>query len=155
LTLSLAPGAELLGWDVTALGLPAADLPFATGCLTQNIEMPGVWLERGRLDAGDLRLMDSPAGMAGNRCIASLFFATGSPMERQRRELALEATRAVLARHALAATSGATCPNSSVLVVRVLAPLVEPAMELLREIRTVWRQLLWQKSPSTPRIWFM
>jgi urease accessory protein len=155
LNLALAPGAELLGWDVTALGLPAADLPFSTGRLTQHIEMQGVWLERGHIDAGDLRLMDSPTGMAGNRCIASLFFATGTPMERLRREQALEDTRAVLARHALAATSGATCPNSRVLVVRVLAPLVEPAMELLREIRTVWRQLLWEKSPSTPRIWSM
>jgi urease accessory protein len=29
--LDLAPGAELLGWDITALGLPHAQLPFERG----------------------------------------------------------------------------------------------------------------------------
>ncbi len=47
----LAPGAELLGWDITALGLPAADLPFVQGSFAQHIEVPGVWLEQGRIAA--------------------------------------------------------------------------------------------------------
>ena len=33
LTMDLAPGAELLGWDVTALGLPNANLFFVAGHL--------------------------------------------------------------------------------------------------------------------------
>jgi urease accessory protein len=41
LQLNLEEGAELIGWDVTALGLPNAGLPFDTGRFSQHIEMPG------------------------------------------------------------------------------------------------------------------
>jgi urease accessory protein len=41
------------------LGLPA-DLPFVQGLFRQHLEIPGVWLERGILNAEDSRLMDSP-----------------------------------------------------------------------------------------------
>jgi urease accessory protein len=58
LTLNLGPQAELIGWDATAFGLPHAALPFEQGSFLQHIEMPGVWLERGRVDASDLRLMN-------------------------------------------------------------------------------------------------
>ncbi|MBI2748276.1 MAG: urease accessory protein UreD [Burkholderiales bacterium] len=110
ITMELAPGAELLGWDVTALGLPLAEQPFVRGALRQHIELPGVWLERGTVDASDTRLLNSPVGLAGQRCIV---------------------------------------------VVRVLAPVVEPAMDLLRALRHAWRQQLWAISPSSPRIWSM
>ena len=56
LTMHLAPGAGLLGWDVTALGLPGAGLPFARGQFQQHLEVPGLWLERGLIDATDERL---------------------------------------------------------------------------------------------------
>lgn len=155
ITMDLAPGAELLGWDVTALGLPLADQPFVHGALRQHIELPGVWLERGMVDAADTRLLNSPAGLAGQRCMASLFFVTGTPLSRERRQQALDGARAVLAAHPLAATAGATSPHPQVVVVRVLAPVVEPAMDLLRALRHAWRQLLWDKTPSSPRIWSM
>ncbi|MBK6591437.1 MAG: urease accessory protein UreD [Burkholderiales bacterium] len=155
LTLDLAPGAELMGWDVTALGLPHANQPFLLGSLRQHMELPGVWLERGAVRASDTRLLDSPVGLAGLRCMASLFFVTGTPLTRERRLLALEGAREHIATHALAATAGATSPQAQVIVVRVLAPVVEPAMELLRTLRNTWRQRLWSKSASSPRIWSM
>ncbi len=155
LTMELAPGAELMGWDITALGLPLANLPFVLGHFRQHIEVPGVWLERGAIDASDSRLLDSPAGMAGHKCLASFFFITGQPIPRERRERALDSARAVIAQHALAGTAGATSPHPQVLVVRVLAPVVEPAMALLRTLRNTWRQELWAKSASSPRIWSM
>jgi urease accessory protein len=40
-----------------------------------------------------------------------------------------------------------------VLVVRVLAPLVEPALQLLKAVRRAWRPLLWQLPPDEPRGW--
>ena len=155
LTMELAPGAELMGWDVTALGLPLANLPFESGHLRQHIEVPGIWLERGTIAASDARLLDSPAGLAGNKCLASVFFIAGRPLTRARRERALESARAVIAAHTLASTAGATSPHPQVLVVRLLAPLVEPAMGLLRALRNTWRQELWGKSPTSPRIWSM
>ena len=75
-----------MGWDITALGLPSAGLPFDKGHFLQHIEVPGVWLERGLMQANDRRLMNGPLGLAGQRCMASLFFVSGSPMARGRRE---------------------------------------------------------------------
>jgi urease accessory protein len=151
----LAPGAELLGWDVTALGLPAADQPYLSGSFAQHLEVPGVWLEQGRIDAQDARLMDGPLGLAGRRCLGTLFFVAGTPIERTRREAALECVRELIDAHALRATAGATSPHPQVIVVRVLAPLVEPAMGLLRQLRAAWRRQLWQLEAVPPRIWAM
>ena len=155
LTLNLAPGAECMGWDVTALGLPHAGQPFETGRFVQHIEAPGRWLERGVINAADHRLLESPLGLAGHRCMASLFFVTGRPLDRARRDTALDAARAVMDAHALKATAGATSPNGQVVVVRALAPQVEPAMQLLRQVRAAWRAALWQLCAEPPRIWSM
>ena len=155
LTLNLAPGAECMGWDVTALGLPHAGQPFETGRFVQHIEAPGRWLERGVINAADHRLLESPQGLAGHRCMASLFFVVGTPLERARRDTALDAARAVMDAHALKASAGATSPNGQVLVVRALAPQVEPAMQLLQQVRAAWRAALWQLCAEPPRIWSM
>lgn len=153
LVLDLAPGAELIGWDITALGLPASGLPFDRGSLRQHLEMPGVWIERGRVDAADRRLLDSPLGLAGNRCMASLFFCCGSALQRQRQALALDSARAVMQAHALCNAAGATSVNPQVVLVRVLSPLVEQAADLLRQVWAAWRRELWQIAPQLPRIW--
>lgn len=155
LTLNLAPSAECMGWDVTALGLPHANQPFETGRFVQHLEVPDLWLERGAINAADHRLMQSPLGLAGHRCMASLFFAAGSPLDRTRRDAALDAARAVMDAHALKATAGATSPNPQMVVLRVLAPQVEPAMQLLKAVRVAWRQVMWEMSGEPPRIWAM
>ena len=155
LTMRLAPGAELIGWDVTAFGLPAANQPFAQGSFCQHIEVPGVWLERARIAASDTLLLNSPLGLAGHRCMASLFFVAGSKLERNRRQQALDVARRVIEAHPLCATAGATSPDGQVVVVRVLAPLVEPAMTLIRQVWQVWRGHFWQLPVSIPRIWSM
>ena len=155
LSLDLAPGAELIGWDITALGLPTANQPFERGSFRQHIELPGVWLERARLDATDTLLLNSPLGLAGQRCLATLFFVAGSKLERNRRQDALDSARAVIETHPLYATAGATSPDGQVVVVRVLAPLVEPAMDLLRQVWQAWRAQLWALPCALPRIWSM
>ena len=83
LRMELAPGSELMGWDVTALGLPESGLPFDRGGLLQHLELPGHWLERGRIAASDDRLMNGPLGLAGRRCLATLFLVSGSDFPRQ------------------------------------------------------------------------
>ncbi len=155
LVMALEPGAELLGWDVTAFGLPQADLPFVEGSFAQHIEVPGVWLERGRIKASDTRLMDGPTGLSGARCMASLFLVTGTVLERKRRQQALDLARALIADSPIAGTAGATSPNPQVIVLRAVAPLVEPAMQLLRSVRNAWRRELWQLPDCNPRIWAM
>ncbi|NVM86629.1 urease accessory protein [Variovorax sp. SG517] len=153
LSIEVEPGAELIGWDVTALGLPNAGQPFERGTYLQHIEVPGVWLERGRIDAADQRLLQSPIGLGGQRCLASLFFVAGSPIARARRDALLAHARTLLDASPLAESAGATSPHAEVVVLRVLAPVVEPAMLLLRQVWQAWRTELWRLPPATPRIW--
>ncbi|MBK6006272.1 urease accessory protein UreD [Ramlibacter ginsenosidimutans] len=153
LRMQLDRGAELIGWDVAALGLPQARLPFVRGNVLQHIELQDAWLERGRIAAGDARLLDGPLGLAGHRCLASLFFASGEEIPRARREALLDAARAAIEGHPLATSAGATAPAARVVVVRVLAPLVEPALQLLRAVRRAWRPLAWQLPADEPRGW--
>jgi urease accessory protein len=54
---------------------------------------------------------------------------------------------------ASALVAGATSPHPQVLAVRVLSPLVEPALDLLKRLRGVWRRELWQLEATPPRTW--
>ncbi|MCH7343769.1 urease accessory protein UreD [Pelomonas sp. CA6] len=149
----LAPGAELLSWDLTAFGLPGAGQAFDAGCFTQHLEIPGLWLERGALDGGDALLKDGALGLAGHRCLGTLVFAAGGVLSPERRERALERVRERIEADPLRASAGATCAQDSVLVLRVLAPVVEPAQRLLRDCWALWRELLWDLKGQEPRLW--
>ncbi len=151
----LEPGAEMMGWDITALGLPNAGEQFERGVFNQHMEIPGLWLERARIDSVDKRLLDSPLGMAGMRCMGTLFFASGSAITRQRREALLDAVRCVIGQSELAATAGATAPNPRMVVVRTLSPVVEPAMKTLRACWASLRSVAWSMADKPPRIWSM
>lgn len=157
----LAPGAEMIGWDVLALGLPAASEAFddaqaAHGSFTQEIELPGVWLERGTVAASDSLLLDSPLGWDGKRVMATMWFATGAPLTAARREALLDAARTALPPDATAGVvHGCTSPHAELVVVRALAPRVEPAMVQLGAIWRAWRRLAWDLDAPLPRIWRM
>ncbi|MEY4563923.1 MAG: hypothetical protein RLZZ618_3200 [Pseudomonadota bacterium] len=149
----LAPGGEMMGWDVLALGLPASKQPFDEGRFTQQIELPGVWLERGTIDGSDTRLLQSPLGWAGHTVMGTLWFAAGSAVASARREALLQQAREVMDVHPLRSTAGATSAHDQVVVVRVLAPRVEPAMQLLTEVWKRWRPLAWDLPATVPRVW--
>jgi urease accessory protein len=149
----LQPGAEMIGWDLLALGLPASDRPFDRGRFTQAIDLPQRWLERGVIDASDTRLLDSPLGWDGHRVMGTLWFAAGSALTAERRELLLDAARASIAGSALAATAGATAVHESVLVLRVLAPRIEPVMTLFGATWAAWRHAAWSLAACMPRVW--
>ena len=150
---NLAPTAELMAWDVTALGLPSSDMAFTKGHFQQHLEIPGVWLERGNLRGDDTRWLNSHLGLAGQKCLASLVFASGNNIEPQRAAQALEAAREVLEAHPLRLQAGITCAHPQVIVLRVMSPLVEPSMDLLKQVWAVWRHTLWALPSTPPRIW--
>ncbi len=151
--LDLAPGAEAIGWDVLALGLPAAGEAFAAGAFTQHLELPGRWLERGRIAASDARLLDSPLGLAGQRVMATAWFASGTALNDAQHEGLLGAARECATASLLAPRCGVTSPHASIVVLRALAARVEPAMTLLQQVRAAWRRQAWGLAPNTPRIW--
>jgi urease accessory protein len=150
---NLAPTSELMAWDVTALGLPSSAMAFEQGHFQQHLEIPGVWLERGNLRGDDTRWLNSPLGLAGQKCLASLVFASGNNIEPQRAAQALEAAREVLEAHPLRLQAGVTCAHPQVIVLRVMSPLVEPSMDLLKKVWAVWRHTLWALPSTAPRIW--
>ena len=150
---NLAPTAEMMAWEITALGLPNANLPFERGQLQQHMEVTGVWLERGLLDAQDSRLMDGPLGLAKHRCMATLVFACGAGLKRDRRDLGLELARNYTEVASLDVVAGVTSPNPRIVVLRTLSPLVEPAQTLLRQVWAAWRKGLWDMGDKPPRIW--
>ncbi len=150
---NLAPSAELITWDVTALGLPSSDMAFTQGHFQQHLEIPGVWLERGNIRGEDTRWLNSPLGLAGSKCLASLVFASGSAIDSDRTTQALEAAREVIESHPLCLQAGITCVHPQVIVLRVMSPLVEPTMDLLKKVWAVWRHTLWALPSTPPRIW--
>ena len=149
----LAPTAELITWDVTSLGLPSSGQAFTQGHFQQHLEIPGVWLERGNIQGHDTRWLNSPLGLAGQKCFASLVFASGSPIPLERVDGALEAARLVMEATPLKLQAGITCAHPQVIVLRVMSPLVEPTMDLLKQVWAVWRHALWQLPSEPPRIW--
>jgi urease accessory protein len=157
----LAPTAQMMGWDVLALGLPAAreafdDPAHAQGEFTQRIEIPGVWLEKGTVRSADALLLDSPLGWAGLRVTGTMWLAAGQAMHRDLIEGLLEEARRLISEldpslgtvHA-----GATSAHQQLVVVRVLAERVEPLMTLLQRIWAQWRVQAWGIAPCPPRVW--
>lgn len=166
---TLEEGAEMIGWDLLALGLPTAQAPFERGSVLQHLEVPGAWLEHGRLAADDKLLLDSPLGFAGRRVVATVWWASGAPMGRAQRERLLETARdcfeadtfrrgpepaeRAVAQPDAALVAGATSPDGRVVLCRVLAHRVEPAFALCRAVRAAWRREGWGLPPAPPRIW--
>ncbi|MFM2058330.1 MAG: hypothetical protein RLY71_2715 [Pseudomonadota bacterium] len=154
LRFDLAPDAEMFGWDLLALGLPAAGLPWQRGSYLQRLELPGVWLEQARIDASDTLLLDSPLGWDGQRVLGTFWFAAGRAIERQRREALIEQARTLIDADALVgARAGVSCAHDEVIVLRALASRVEPLMALFGRIRAAWRQTAWGLAACPPRIW--
>lgn len=156
----LEPGAEMIGWDLLALGLPAAGAPFASGRFAQQLHWPGHWLERGTLRSDDAALLDGPLGLAGRRVLGTLWWAAaltaGGPSVRGAHvEALLDAARSHLApgAEAAAVAAGVTAPGPGLVVLRALGPGVEPVMALLRAVRADWRRLAWGLAPHPPRVW--
>jgi urease accessory protein len=153
LRFELAPGAEMIGWDILGLGLPARGELFDEGSFTQQLEIPGVWLERGTIHGDDTRLLHSPLGWAGRSVLGTMWFAAGQALDPERREGLLSLAREHIGQAGQAIDAGATATHDQVAVVRVLAHRVEPAMNLFQSVWKAWRGLAWELSAQAPRVW--
>jgi urease accessory protein len=130
-------GASMIGWDITCLGLPAAGESFAAGQLLQHLELEGRWLDRGRIEAADDRLLRSPLGLAGHPVIGTAW-------------VAWDGSSALAADQLLAAASQL---EPGLIVVRALADRVEPVSAVFRALRQAWRGSLWHLGRCEPRVW--
>jgi len=175
--IELSPGSQAMGWDLLALGLPAAGAPFEAGEFTQHVSLrvnpqpegsvatgssfgaPAaladhpIWMERGLIRAQDTRLLDSPLGWAGRRVLATVWWVTSEPLPPARREALLDAARECPADPTLQGRAGVTNPLPHVVVARALADRVEPAMQWMCAVRAAWRREAWGLDAHPPRIW--
>ena len=150
----LADEAEMIGWDLLALGLPAAGETFAAGRFVQHLELPGVWLERGVIDSADTLLLRSALGLAGRSALLTLWFASGRPMADARVDTLVEAAREhALVHGAHDVVAGVTVLQQRVIVLRALAHRIEPAMAMAQAVRAAWRGAAWQLAATAPRVW--
>lgn len=149
----LEPGAEMIGWDVTALGLPASGEPWRRGRFEQTVHLPDVWLEQARIDAADTLLLDSPLGWAGRRVLATAWWSSGDAPPSARVGELLDVAREAIRTHGGGGVAGVTSPHPRAVVLRVLGERVEPLMGLLHAVRDRWRQSAWQMAPCAPRVW--
>jgi urease accessory protein len=149
--LELAPGASLFAAEVLGLGLPAAGQPFDSGRLLQHLEVAGLWLDRGWLDAADRALLDGPCGLAGHRVLGTLVYAQTTALADA--EVLLTDSRALLAEVPLSGITHLASPRSAVLLARVVGDEVEAVTLALRRVRALWRERLWGLPGSDPRIW--
>lgn len=155
-TFHLAPEAEMMGWDVLGLGLPAAQQPWQRGHYRQRLTLPGLWLERADLRADDALLLDSPVGWGGDRVLGTMWMAMSCNRSTTEVEPLIEASRALMAaQHGLPVRAGITHPDPRLVVVRALASRTEPILTLFQALRAHWRQQAWGLAPHRPRIWAM
>ena len=107
-------GAEMIGWDVTALGLPASEQPFVAGRFTQSIELPGPLAgarhdRRRRRARCSTRRSAGPGSACWRRCGSPpAARSRAAPRSPARRRRAAAATR-----HPLRPTAGATAPHQA------------------------------------------
>ena len=149
----LLPLAEMIGWDILGLGLPASGEDFDRGSVTQTVRVNRVWLEHGAIDGTDRRLLDSPLALAGQRVLGLMWCAAGTALAQDRRDALLDAARQAGVAHALHASAGTTSPHAQVVLLRALAPRVEPLMRLFSSVWAAWRLVAWGLPACTPRVW--
>jgi urease accessory protein len=160
----LAPGAAVLGWDLICLGLPASGQAFDRGVLHQRLEVLPGWLECATIDAADQRLLQSPLGLAGRSVIGTAWLAWGEADGRDAlAERWVDAARAAAERAVsgvMAAAEdghrvafGITRLQPNVIVARVLATCAEHAWPVLRAVRAAWRSEAWSLAVCEPRVW--
>ncbi|MFO1253060.1 MAG: urease accessory protein UreD [Inhella sp.] len=142
---------ELLASELLVLGLGAAGQPFDEGELLQELHIEGLWRDRGWIRAQDRALLDGPCGLAGLPVLGTLVLAQAQAWSGPQAEALLERSRALLEAQPIRAA--VTLLHGRLLLLRVLAAELEPATQLMRALRGLWREQAWGQPPSEPRIW--
>jgi urease accessory protein len=143
---ALSGDARFIGWEIQCLGRPTIGERFGEGRteIALTLSRDDRPLLTDRLRVAGTSSLDGPAGLRGFPVCAT-FIATGAGAD------ALEAARHRLS-EIMAFPVGATLIDD-LLVVRVLAPEVEPVSRLVVDLWSDLRPILLGRSVCAPRIW--
>ena len=144
----LSGDARFTGWEVTALGRPAAGERFTAGRLRQRFELwrngDPLWLERGTYDGGG-EALDAAWGLGGRSAIGVMVAVGVATAELPALRDALDAALPG-ARHALTL-------RDDVLIGRALAATAEDVRRGLAAVWTAMRPARLGSPAVTPRVW--
>jgi len=145
--IGVAPGGTYLGWDIVCLGRTAAGERFVEGRLLMDTQVRRagsvLWIERGRIDGGS-RLLESPAGLAGEPVHATLMAVS------DKADAGL-ATACREVRSASGFTGVTRLPG--LLLARYLGPRADDAHDYFARLWQLLRPTLIGREASPPRIW--
>lgn len=159
LQMHLQPGARLLGWDVVQLGLPACGERFLRGHWVQQLSLACggvlVWQENAALEGNDPLLL-AAQGLDGMSVFGTLWAC--APEWPSDVEALLHAVRALLPvtegpLASVRATATWLPAPAHLLLVRGVAPQVEPLRMLFQQAWALLRPGVIGAAPEAPRIW--
>jgi len=148
----LSDKANFIGWDVTCLGLPANDMSFDSGSVSQNMQ---IW-RNGRIllneslviDQDDSALLNASAGL---RSLPVYGLMIAGPFKENSLDL-IDALR-LLQEQTGTNEFLATSQNGEFMTVRYLGSCTEKARKLFTQAWVLIRPELIQKKAVAPRIW--
>ena len=143
----LAAGAGIIGWDVVCLGRTGSGERFSRGTYRSSVQVRRegklLWLERARIDGGG-RLLDSPAGLAGQPVFGTLFASTlnvNQELVAEMRNTEPETGR------------GAVTLLPGILLARYLGDSTEAAKRYFIALWRILRPAMAGREAIEPRIW--
>ncbi len=153
-TVELAESARFIGWEITALGLPASNALLETGSLVQrlqvNIAQRPMLREQLVLNDATRELAKAQIGLQ-QHCVSGLFVC-GPFTKEQMSALPLEALQAVLADKGRPALCGVT-RLGQFLVGRYLGSCAQQARMMFTNYWQQLRPALLQRPACAPAIW--
>lgn len=143
----LGAQAGFIGWDIVCLGRTGSGEKFSRGTFRSSVQVRRegrlLWRERGRIDGGG-RLLDSPAGLAGNPVFGTLF-ASAPAIDSKILDRLRE--------HKPTLGAGAVTLLPGVLLARYLGGSSEAARRYFIALWRILRPALMGREAIEPRIW--
>jgi urease accessory protein len=143
----LAAGAGIIGWDIVCLGRTGSGERFSRGTYRSSVQVRRegklLWLERARIDGGG-RLLDSPAGLAGQPVFGTLF--ASSLNVNQELVAEIRNTEPETGRGAVTLLPG-------ILLARYLGDSTEAAKRYFIALWRILRPAMAGREAIEPRIW--
>lgn len=156
--IEMAPGSQFIGWEICCLGLPASDLRFSEGELSQRLSIfagnKPVLIERLELNNHNREVYESAVGLRGQPVTALL--VAGRLSAEQNSDVCLqpllESLRALIAAYQSTSLCGISVINGFV-TARYLGGNADEAKRMFISLWQLLRPLLTAREACAPRIW--
>lgn len=162
--IEMAPGSRFIGWEICCLGLPASDMRFSDGELSQRLSIfagtKPLLVERFELNDHNRGLYESAVGLRGQPVTALMVAGPFADEQhtQETMEAQLETLRVVIAgyqanKYFQQTSLCAVTVLNDFIVARYLGSNADEAKRLFISLWQVLRPLLTGREACAPRIW--